>query len=545
MRQGGLNHREPLLVVILTILLLFCVILCQSTVMSSSNDSNRNDEAFNEYLRWARENGASFSIALRNTASDAGVIAVLDRDSSSGSVQDEGKLVSIPSTICMSIRSALSGKQSVLAKWLAKYETTLDTPPAQQLSGMQMLCLHLLSEMRHGKDSFYHSFIQCMPHAADVVPLIFPTEHEVKLIEDTTLTSAFPQYTRLYATSQQEFFQLSTSDILTHENVSELLSSPSGVQSSSQSVVPVTFDEFLWAKSIIATRGFRHPSSGYTFLPPIIDMMNHDNTGITTLHIHDTASDSNSHSGADDLLPDFLFEVETAADSTLSAGQEITISYGPYSDYQLLSGYGFVLPGDTNMYRNHKFSVSSKPDVITDEEWAFLAEKGALQIVVTPDGAISTQAIAMLRFILTSPANRQQVFPSKDTSSIYTALLMQPITVSHEAGVLSYLKRLISARKSDFPQCDVEQVEALAPAHSKLVTMAKQQNMHNAMLTNAIRTIKTMQRELQQLSSADNFVSQQKALKVWWLTQLKHRRSIMYKDPTPTQKPPDSKKDEL
>jgi hypothetical protein len=165
-----------------------------------------------------------------------------------------------------------------------------------------------------------------------------------------------------------------------------------------------------WAYACVSSRANVLDGKGFA-MTPILDMINHDGSSKTTASIIEN---------------DLFLSVE----KDFSFGDEVYISYGPFSNVETLCDYGFVDPG------NKHFNTECV-DVR-------MIRKAPIKVTIdgNSNGRIDLGSLAILRSYLAPPEAVEALLSTDDKISRNT-VFTRPISDSIEEDVYSFLASFI------------------------------------------------------------------------------------------------------
>ncbi|KAL1932934.1 hypothetical protein VTP01DRAFT_8612 [Rhizomucor pusillus] len=258
-------------------------------------------------------------------------------------------------------------------------------PTLSQFSSRVVLTLYLLQQKILGEKSFYWPYIRMLPESI-ITPMSFEQE-DMKLLENTNLAASVPE-------RKQSLFN-------DFQSLIKVL--PASVDEAK-----LTWDEFLWAYSVLSSRSFPYslldPSftenDDFEVLFPLLDALNHrPNTKITWERRGDPINGTLA----------FITGQE------YKAGEQLYNNYGPKSNEELLLGYGFCFEYNEFDY------VALKPNFSQDPNQAIKKQ------IISQAGITSEHDDPLLHYI-----HRNNI-----PSSFYRlmrVLMMNPLEVKYYAN---------------------------------------------------------------------------------------------------------------
>eukprot|EP01103_Thecamoeba_quadrilineata_P017726 TRINITY_DN6421_c0_g1_i1.p1 TRINITY_DN6421_c0_g1~~TRINITY_DN6421_c0_g1_i1.p1 ORF type:complete len:466 (+),score=121.97 TRINITY_DN6421_c0_g1_i1:32-1429(+) len=192
------------------------------------------------------------------------------------------------------------------------------SPSSSSISPTFSLALRLLHEKSLGSKSNFYAYLNILPEKFTNGDNF--TKEVIEALSGTSLgplLHSSTDYSPLHQTFDRFILPLLTSS-------TKLFPDPSYQN----------FPAFLWAVSVIKTRGFFSPNGDGPYLLPVLDLFNHRT---------DPPSDSSSATHHPDTRPQLLGQnFELRAEQPIPAGREVFSCYGKLSNAELLFTYGFV-----------------------------------------------------------------------------------------------------------------------------------------------------------------------------------------------------------
>lgn len=264
-----------------------------------------------EFIQWFNENGGIASdhltIADNIEGMGRGLVAINE-------IATKEKILVVPYNLTFSL-AAIRLKSSV-----DKTYDAIATKVPQSSSDLAVT-LSLLYEKYKGDESSMRPYIQVLP--SYVPNLSYFTDDEIEQIQQADLYHSIKSYRRTLEKSYADLVDVAK-EIFDDGMFSQL-----------------TFEDFLWAASIIDSRGLRF--QGKVFLAAFADMFNYkslddnreQNAGETFLTFHENDPENR--------------EIRIFADRNHAKGEQIFEDYGDNPDSLYLMHHGFV--PDYNPFR--------------------------------------------------------------------------------------------------------------------------------------------------------------------------------------------------
>ncbi|KAF7722202.1 hypothetical protein EC973_003556 [Apophysomyces ossiformis] len=243
--------------------------------------------AMKEYIAWIKENGGTFQkLDFKDDANGIGSVYATD------TVHENECFATVP------FRLAITEKVARKA-----------FPSLSDVSCRVVMALFLVHEKLAGDKSFYAPYLNVLPKK--IITPFYYTEEDMRYLENTNLATATGERKNLVYKSFQQM---------------------RGRLSNDMDQDQVTWDDFLWAYTVLTSRAFPYtlidPSheAPSEVLFPLVDSLNHKpNTKITWMR------SGNYETGS----------LSFVAGQTFHAGEQMYNNYGPKSNEELLLGYGF------------------------------------------------------------------------------------------------------------------------------------------------------------------------------------------------------------
>ncbi|KAL7192730.1 hypothetical protein ACSBR2_024531 [Camellia fascicularis] len=277
------------------------------------------------------------------------------------------------------------------------------------LSSTQILTVCLLYEMGKGKSSWWYRYLMQLPRSYDTLPCFGQFEAQAFQVNDAIWAAE-------KATVKAEFDWKEAISLMKELKLNRRL---------------LTFRAWLWASASISSRTLHVPWDNAGCLCPVGDLFNYAAPGEEDFDSEDpfVSEDSSSRRNAssvqvnfswngdtteqfdvEQIDPDLLRLTDGGYEDDVSAycfyarrnykkGEQVLLSYGTYTNLELLEHYGFLL--DKNP--NDKAFVPLEPEIYSSCSWP----KDSLYI--HPNGKPSFALLSALRLWLTPPSQRRSV----------------------------------------------------------------------------------------------------------------------------------------
>jgi hypothetical protein len=176
-----------------------------------------------------------------------------------------------------------------------------------------------------------------------------------------------------------------------------------------------TMENFLWAQSVIDSRGIRLNLNGSASLCllPLIDAINGNTIsfleGSTSLSLESEKKDA--------------YTIRSL--TPLNSGDQIFMNYGAFSSRELLLYYGYIDVNGVNEYDTYSFDLDVDDGVIGEMQTQLLSRLSLeLDQHISFDGTVHTSTLMTMQILLSSYEELLQLFEAKD---------------DHELGSLVYI----------------------------------------------------------------------------------------------------------
>lgn len=335
-----------------------------------------NEGGLESFLKWATQLGISDSTSPQNPntplsclgqclcvssfphAGGRGLAAL--RDIKKGEL-----ILSVP-------KSALITSETLLMK---DCKLSLAVSTHSSLSSTQILTVCLLYEMGKGKSSQWHPYFLQLPRSYDTLATFGQFEMQALQVDDAIWAAEKARFK-----AETDWKEAAT--LMEEVEVKPKL---------------LTFRAWLWASATISSRTMHVPWDDAGCLCPVGDFFNY-------------AAPEEELLGSDDLtaqlqrLTDGGYEDDVAAycfyaKKNYNIGEQVLLSYGTYTNVELLEHYGFLL----NENQNDKVFISLENDIYSSSSWP----KDSLYI--HQNGKPSFALLSALRIWATPPNQRRSV----------------------------------------------------------------------------------------------------------------------------------------
>ncbi|GMH11287.1 hypothetical protein Nepgr_013128 [Nepenthes gracilis] len=270
------------------------------------------------------------------------------------------------------------------------------------LSSTQMLTICLLAEMGKGRRSFWYPYLMQLPRSYETLGSFGPFELKAFQVDDAiwiaeeTVSKAVSQWRESIAVME---------DIMLKTQL-------------------MTFKAWLWASATISSRTLHIPWDDAGCLCPMGDFFNYTAPGEDLYGFDDLESCGNASSFQvsslenQDVKEDFILDEECyegegrltdgGYEEILAAycfyarknyrkGEQVLLSYGTYTNLELLEHYGFLLSEN----QNDKVFIPLGPDIFVSGKWP------ANSLFIHQNGRPSFALLSALRLWFT-PANQRK-----------------------------------------------------------------------------------------------------------------------------------------
>ncbi|KAM5558306.1 protein SET DOMAIN GROUP 40 [Rosa sericea] len=365
---------------------------------SGVNDMNMEQEEGNleRLLKWAAEFGISDSKCRGHSCLGHSLVVSYFHGAGGrglGAARDleKGELVlKVP-------KSALFTRESLLLK---DDQLTVAVNAHSSLSPTQTLTVCLLHEMGKGKTSWWHPYLVNLPRSYDIIATFGEFEKQALQVDDAIWAAD-------KAISKAQFEWKETNALMEQLKLKPQLR---------------TFKAWLWASATVSSRTMHIPWDGAGCLCPVGDLFNYsapveesdfENMEHRThdLALQDISTVNEETSCILDMeqldsdsgrLTDGRFENDVGAyyfyaKKSYRKGEQVLLSYGTYTNLELLEHYGFLL----NENPNDKVFIPLEPEIYSSCSWP----KESLYI--HQSGKPSFALLSALRLWAT-PANRRR-----------------------------------------------------------------------------------------------------------------------------------------
>ncbi|KAJ4828805.1 hypothetical protein Tsubulata_010821 [Turnera subulata] len=346
-----------------------------------------------------------------------------------GAVRDirRGELVlKVPKSALLTRESLL--KDKTLASALSNCSSLL--------SPTQMLAVCLLFEMGKGKSSSWYPYLVHIPRSYDLLATFSEFEKNALQVDDAIWTTE-------KATSKAKSEWREVTALMKDLNLKPQL---------------LTFRAWVWASATISSRTMHLPWDGAGCLCPVGDLFNYAAPEEESNDLDDVESETHTPlegislsngEGAHILdgeqmdahsqrLTDGCFDEAVGAycfyaRRSYKMGEQVLLSYGTYTNLELLEHYGFVLDGNPN----DKVFIPLEPDMYCLDSWP----KDSMYI--GQDGKPSFALLSALRLWAASPKQRKSLG--------YLAYSGSKLSVENEISILKWISKSCHTILDDLP----------------------------------------------------------------------------------------------
>ncbi|KAF8389622.1 hypothetical protein HHK36_024141 [Tetracentron sinense] len=251
------------------------------------------------------------------------------------------------------------------------------------LSSTQILSSCLLAEMSKGKGSWWHPYLIQLPRNYDTLTSFTRFEARALQVDDAIWAAE-------KAISKAELDWKEARPLMQELKLKPQL---------------LTFRSWLWSSATISSRTLHIPWDDAGCLCPVGDFFNYAAPGEEFLCSEDVEKlDARQSDDHIQRLTDGGYEENVAAycfyaRKRYKKGEQVLLSYGTYTNLELLEHYGFLL----NANPNNKVFLSLEPDIHSTSSWP----KDSLYI--EQDGKPSFALVSALRLWATPPNKRKSI----------------------------------------------------------------------------------------------------------------------------------------
>mmetsp|Transcript_20061 Transcript_20061/g.46319 ORF Transcript_20061/g.46319 Transcript_20061/m.46319 type:complete len:480 (-) Transcript_20061:337-1776(-) len=300
------------------------------------------------------------------------------------------------------------------------------------------LALLLVYERARGDDSFWAPYINILPTAEEVGQSFTWNDDELALLQGSEVVSTTRSF---QAKLQAEYATVQQRTALASAAGRELAEA-------------LTWEAFLWAMSMLFSRGIDLKKQQALALVPYADLLNH--SPYSTSYFMENGIPFSSEK-----------EVVLYADRNYARNDQVLISYGQKSNAELLLLYGFVV--DRNLFDQVELAVSiSDEDPRFDEKEAFLSMQGLKTKLSFPllIDRYSSELMQFLRLGCVTPAD----------GPLGALVYNKPISPENERDALEALRAGCERTLSAYPETEEEDAKLME--NSRLfATLSRRQRM--------------------------------------------------------------------
>ncbi|KAG8391089.1 hypothetical protein BUALT_Bualt01G0151500 [Buddleja alternifolia] len=375
------------------------------------------EENLQSILQWAAALGISDSINNNNnSASSSSSSSCLGRSLSVSHFPEAGGrglaatrairkgelILRVPKSALMTTHSLITKHQKqVLSSALGKYPL---------LSSTQILSIVLLNELDKGRSSCWYPYLKQMPRSYDLLASFGQFEIEALQIDDAIWTAQ-----KAVQKGKMEWEE--AKPLMSELNIKPQL---------------ITFKAWLWASATISSRTMHIPWDTAGCLCPVGDFFNYappeEDPWNSTEEIFDSNVDRLIDAGYDEAVASYCFY----AKRHYREGDQVLLSYGTYTNLELLEHYGFLLQENPN----DKAFMSLEPEMYSLCSWP----KESLYI--SQDGKPSFALLSTIRLWATPVVQRRSVK--------HIAFSGHQISSENEVAVMEWLANRCQVLLSSF-----------------------------------------------------------------------------------------------
>ncbi|KAL0396171.1 UNVERIFIED_CONTAM: protein SET DOMAIN GROUP 40 [Sesamum calycinum] len=299
-----------------------------------------DDANLQSFLRWAVALGISDS-----SISDCSSSSCLGRTLSVSHFPDAGGrglaaargirkgelILRVPKAALVTSDCLISSDQKLSAA-LGKYPL---------LSSTQILSIALLNEVNKGRSSWWYPYLKQLPQSYDLLASFGQFEIEALQIDDAIWTAE-----KAVHKGKMEWEE--ATPVMCELNLRSQL---------------MTFNAWLWASATISSRTMHIPWDTAGCLCPVGDFFNYapPEEGNSIDELLDANTDRLTDAGFDEGVASYCFY----AKRNYGKGDQVLLSYGTYTNLELLEHYGFLLQENPN----DKAFISLEPEMHSLCSW--------------------------------------------------------------------------------------------------------------------------------------------------------------------------------
>ncbi|XP_074302734.1 protein SET DOMAIN GROUP 40-like [Silene latifolia] len=283
-------------------------------------------------------------------------------------------------------KSALLTTDSVVQK---DHNSALALSTHPCLSSTQVLSVCLLAEMNKGRKSAWYPYLMQLPRSYDTLASFAPFEAKALQVDDAIWLAE-------KVISKAELEWKEAIGLLDQLNLKPRF---------------LTFKAWLWSSATISSRTLHVPWDAAGCLCPVGDFFNYAcpgeelaAIGVSKSYVDDTKDHGLDGEHFSERLTDGGYEEEFAAycfyaKKNYQKNEQVLLSYGTYTNLELLEHYGFLL----NENPNDKVFLPLGHDIHTCHSWP------SDSLYIQHDGTPSFALLAALRLWATPPNQRKTV----------------------------------------------------------------------------------------------------------------------------------------
>ncbi|KAK6154088.1 hypothetical protein DH2020_013727 [Rehmannia glutinosa] len=363
--------------------------------------------------------GHSLSVSYFPEAGGRGLAATRDLR--------KGELVLRVPKAALMTSDCLIGKDHKLSAALGKYPS---------LSSTQILSIALLNEVNKGRSSWWYTYLLQLPRTYDLLASFGQFEIEALQIDDAIWTAE-----KAVLKGKEEWEE--ATPLMSELNLKPRLT---------------TFNAWLWASATISSRTMHIPWDTAGCLCPVGDYFNYtppeedpynlnngkvcgagsfshvtsslegENEGNSMEQLSDANTDRLTDAGYDETVASYCFY----AKRNYGKGEQVLLSYGTYTNLELLEHYGFILQENPN----------DKAFISLETEMYSLCSWPKESLYISQDGKPSFALLSTVRLWATPVTKRRSVK--------HIAYSGQRISNENEIAVMEWFAKKCQVMLSSF-----------------------------------------------------------------------------------------------
>ncbi|KAK4430486.1 protein SET DOMAIN GROUP 40 [Sesamum alatum] len=355
-----------------------------------------DDANLQSFLRWAAALGISDS-----SISDCSSSSCLGRTLSVSHFPDAGGrglaaargirkgelILRVPKAALVTSDCLISNDQ--------KLSAALERYPS--LSSTQILSVALLNEVNKGRSSLWYHYLKQLPQSYDLLASFGQFEIEALQIDDAIWAAE-------KAVDKGKMEWEEAAPVMCELNLKPQL---------------MTFYAWLWASATISSRTMHIPWDTAGCLCPVGDFFNYapPEEGNSIEELLDANTDRLTDAGYDEGVASYCFY----AKRNYGKADQVLLSYGTYTNLELLEHYGFLLQENPN----DKAFISLEPEMYSLCSWP------KESIYISEDGMPSFALLSTVRLWATPMSKRRSIK--------HIALSGHRISAENEAAVMEWI----------------------------------------------------------------------------------------------------------